>query len=895
MSSQTSFPTFPTAMVPLVALSISQPAWSAEHSSVEPSKQPESRLFADARQARDTELPPVTPTRTRHIDIKHLILDLHFNWQHKQTEGTATLTLSPLQPTDKITLDAGMLTIQSVTLANGSPLSFTYDGGDRDDGLAITLDHTYPINEELTITITYRTNWINQSDPQSLAGSNGKGIRYFEPTSTEPIKRRQIWSMGEPTGNRYWFPSYDAPDDFYTSELIATVPAPLMLISNGDLVKTFDHPDGARTFHYKIDRPHANHLTSFVVGEYVDYIQEYEGIPLHSFGYPNEVQATRDSVVRLPDMAKFFSEATGVRYPYSRYSQVFVQDMPWGVTGASTSTLTENMVDAYRTHADFYYLWDGLEAEALAHQWFGGYLTAVDWNHTWLNRSFAHYFDGLYNEYKNGRSEFLLWQMGGDITTYLWDWNSGNRHPVITPAGDTNAQSYAADNYPYVRGALVLNMLRHHLGDDLWWKVIRQYLATYGGQSVSTPDFVKVVEEVSGEPMGWFFDQWLYKMGHPIFEVTQSYHKRKKLITLTVKQTQQRDPEAKYPQVDFFQGKMDIAVDGKIHRVWIEPRETNVLTFPSAQAPRLVNFDVESIWIKELTFEKSLDDLLYQLEHDTDVVSRRWAMTRLVAKAGQEDITLADKSRIVEGFRKVILSQSYWRVRFNALQQLRGIVAPPGQTEPSQLDPDTVTMLTTVIQQDRSWIRAQAIGILATTRDEKYVDLYLDAMKEDSHPVIYAAATALGQTKSPRAFDALMALSKIPSWKGENWLSTLVGLKALGDPRGVDVALAMFSDTTSPRWFLATPVWDFRIEAAQTLVALGKRELAYPILLDRFNRSVVEDDINDIFSNILLLTTLKDPRGQEMFDQLKVKYQGNETAQATLESYESQFKESINK
>ena len=77
-----------------------------------------------------------------------------------------------------------------------------------------------------------------------------------------------------------------------------------------------------------MDTPYANYLTSFVVGEYVDVKQNFAGIELHSFGYPDETEAVAATVVRLPDMVKFYSEVTGVKYPYPSYSQVFVQDLP---------------------------------------------------------------------------------------------------------------------------------------------------------------------------------------------------------------------------------------------------------------------------------------------------------------------------------------------------------------------------------------------------------------------------------------------------------------------------------------------------------------------------------------------------------------------------------------
>jgi aminopeptidase N len=214
------------------------------------------------------KLPPLRLKRIPKIDIKHIAIDLRFDWQKKQAYGVTAITLLPLNPANTITLDAGMLTINSIALANGKSLEFNYDGGDENDGLQITLDRIYKAGEEVTIKIDYRTNWINNADPNNLWGSYGKGIRFFEPTSTEPRKRRQIWTAGLPESNRYWFPCYDAPDDFRTTELKATVDKKLTVISNGILAETKDNNDGTHTFHWKMDRPYANHQTSFVVGEY---------------------------------------------------------------------------------------------------------------------------------------------------------------------------------------------------------------------------------------------------------------------------------------------------------------------------------------------------------------------------------------------------------------------------------------------------------------------------------------------------------------------------------------------------------------------------------------------------------------------------------------------------
>jgi aminopeptidase N len=839
------------------------------------------------------KLSPAKWARSRKIDVKHIAIDLKFDWKKKQAYGTAVISLSPLNDSDKIKLDAGMLTINSVSSANGTSLKFSYDGGDKNDGLEITLDHVYKSNEDLIVKIDYHTNWVSPSDPNSLGGTNGKGLRFFGPTSTEPKRRQQIWTMGEAEGNRYWFPCYDAPNDLRITELTATVDKKFTVVSNGALLGTKDNPDGTRTFHYKTELPYANHLTSFIVGEYVDIKQSYSGIALRNYSFHDEVEATTASVAQLPEMIKYFSEMTGAKYPYQNYSQAFVQDLPWGIGNNGLAMQTENMVDDSRTHDDFFYLWDDLEGESLAQQWFGNYLTPNDWSHSWLSKSFGRYFSELYDEYKNGSYEFHLYPRQWDRSTYLSTWNSGYRHPLVTNNYD-DAITFVTDSYTGFHGAEVLHMLRKQLGDEMWWKVIKLYVKANANKLVTTEDFRKAVEEASGEPMDWFFDQWVYKMGHPIFVITKNYDATKKLLTLTAKQTQKIDKKEPYPQVEFFQGKIEIEIDGRIETVWLEPKEENTFTFASAQQPKLVNFDYEDTWVKEITFEKKFEELLYQFQNGKDILGRRWAASELVNIAKKENTSAADKEKVYSVFRDIITSNCYWRFKWAvAIPRLQGLLAPASQTTAAKLDEATISTLLSVIKSDKAWVRSTAINFLGMTRDPKYADIYLNALNDPSDRVINLAAIALSKTKSPKAFPALAKLVSKPSWKNQSLLSTLFALKELGDPRGYDIAYKALSDLTSPHWVLAVPIWDYRIIAAQTIASLGKSDKAYPLLSAGFRKAMDENDIHGIFYNTLVITELAASRAQKEFDLLKVKFKDDANAMVAVNQYETQFKEAI--
>lgn len=841
------------------------------------------------------KLPPLNKPRTSKIDTKHIVLDLRFDWIKRQAYGTATISLRILENTNEIALDAGMLTVNSIKLLNEKSLDFKYDGRDKDNGLSVMLDRLYKPNEEITIKIDYHTNWVNETDPNNLGGSNGKGIRFFSPTQNEPKRRKQAWSMGEPVSNRYWFPCHDDVSDIRTTELIATVSKELMAISNGNLIDTRTNNDGTKTYHWKTNIPYQNHKTSFVIGEYVDISQKYANTALHSFGYPDEADAVKATVDRLPDMVTFFSEYTGMPYPYPTYSQIFVQEAPWGIGYNAVSTHSENMIDDYRTHADYLYLWDGLEAEGLAQQWFGNAIMIKDWSELWLSRAFAHYFDGLYTEYKNGHDEFQLWyRLVGDEATFFADWNSGNRRPVVTNHyADLNTM--ASDNYSYIRGGMVLHMLRKYLGEEKWKQVIKYYVKANAGKMVSTQDFQHAVENIAGTSMQWFFDQWIYKMGYPVFEISKNYNEAKKQLTLIVKQTQQVDTKDKYPQQDFFKGNVTIEIDDKMETVWLDAKAENHFRFNLPQKPKLVSFDYGSTWIKEMRFKKETDELIYQLLHDKDVRGKRWALDQLASTAADEKTLPAEKEKIIHALCVAAEGNTYWRFRMAVIWQLQNVMTASTGSKPAILDEKIRTMLVRVIRNNPAWVRTWAINFLGATRDEKYADLYIEYLNDSSERVINAAAIALGKTKSQKTFDVLIKLKDKPSWKNQSLISTLYGLKELGDPRGFKMAFDALSDITSPRWTLAVPVWDYRIAAANTIASLGRSDTAYPMIFDRFKRAMDLHDVNDIFSNILLITSLADERGKEAFTLLRERFKDDENAMIAVNQYETQFNNAIKK
>ncbi|MCU0468095.1 MAG: hypothetical protein MUF58_05790 [Arcicella sp.] len=820
------------------------------------------------------------------IDVKHITLNLSFDWQKKQAIGTAEITFSTISENNVIELDAGFLSIEKIIL-NHQSLQFHYDVSNILQKVYIILDRKYSSIEPITIKIHYHTNHENRADPNAIGGSFGKGLRFFQPTSTTPAKRKQLWSSGEPESNKYWFPCHEYLADLHTTEVIATVEKPLMVVSNGELIKLNVNKDGSQTFHYKSDVPFPNYLVSLVVGEYTPVIQQSGKTIIQTFGYPDEKEAVAATIELLPQMMQFLEEKTGYKYPFQTYKQVVVQDYPYpGLVGQhGVSLLSDNYIDDFGVHKDFKYLWDGVAVQALANQWFGNLIMPKNWNDLWLNNAFAQYFAGQFTEKDNSRVEYLLWYYPYEKGSIINDWQNNNKHPIV-PEKIKDLAAFDTDSYSKFKGALVLQMLQKEMGDELWWKAVRYFVAQSAQKQVSTKDFQAAIEKIGGKSYQYFFDQWVYKMGFPELVVSKKYDASEKKLRLSIIQNQAKDDKAEYPQTEFFEGKIKVEINEKIESIYLLPQKETIVNLSVESAPSFVNFNVEQGFLCELKIEKSKEEYLAQLQKSKDYLAKQEAVNQLIVIAKDSDTSLDFKNIIRATLTQEVQSKHYWRYRIIALGALANLSSLP-------FDDKMIQLLKTVIQQEKSWLKASAIGILGRSNDAAFVEIYTKALTDESDRVINAAAVALGKTKSSKAFEILMNLENQKSWKNQNRISALNGLQQLGDARATEFVLNCIKDNRSPRWYLATPVWDYPFAAVNALVALGKAELAYPILFERFKKSLEENDINDIFQNLQLIDLLKDKRATEVYELLKTKFKNDTEMLATCSNYETQFLESI--
>jgi aminopeptidase N len=414
-------------------------------------------------------------------DVQHYDLELTIDMKVEEISAVATIEARATQPLSRFNLDFKEFHIRSITV-NGMDAAFEQTESE------LTIMPAAELNQEsdFTVEIAY--------DGRPGGGQEYGGLDYLDGWNFYP---GGVIVAGEPAGAETWFPSNNHPSDKATYAFRITVAKPYIVAANGVLRGKTDRGDGTWTYEWAMDDPMASYLATIAVGNF-DIL---EGTTGSGVPYRNYLDADIRSNVEeyskvLPDAVDFFASTFGP-YPFDAAGVVVHRiDLPFSL---------ENQTLIVMGHTFAYPI---VVVHELAHQWYGDSISVARWKDIWLNEGFASYAETLWLEHIEGFSalkEDLVWR---------YETVAGMPSSRMNLIGDPG-RDHLFDIEVYDRGALTLHALRLKVGDDTFFRLLREYCARYRDSNAAIEDFIALAEEVSGQDLGDFFQAWLYEKTVP--------------------------------------------------------------------------------------------------------------------------------------------------------------------------------------------------------------------------------------------------------------------------------------------------------------------------------------------------------------------------------------------
>jgi aminopeptidase N len=438
---------------------------------------------------------------SQSIDVRHYRLQLQLIPDESGTagviRGAVTISGETTGTVSEVKIDARQnLNIDSVIL-DGAPSVFRRNKKQ----VVVSFPGAVPAARPFTIVIQYQG--------PGTVGDLGGGLLF---TRHGPGSIPVIATHSEPFAAPRWWPCIDDPADKATAEIEVTVPMGNRAASNGVLDRFQANGDNTVTYFWREDSPLATYLVSVAATNYEILEDIYTGLdgvttmPLVFYVYPEHQELAQAKFAVTRQAMEIFAGLFG-EYPFigEKYGMA---EFPFGgamehqtITGIGSS-----LVGSASSH-------QATIVHELAHHWWGNLVTMKTWNDIWLNEGFATYSEILFFEQFTGVAP-------GELLARSYDDGVVNGALGGTVTAENLDDPFDDSGAIYRKGGWVLHMLRHVLGDQMFFDALRQYGARYSFSNASTADFQAICEGVFGASLDWFFKQWIYARGRPIYKMS---------------------------------------------------------------------------------------------------------------------------------------------------------------------------------------------------------------------------------------------------------------------------------------------------------------------------------------------------------------------------------------
>lgn len=429
------------------------------------------------------------------FDVNYYRLELDIDPSAKIIAGNVTTqATSTVSGLSQVTLDFfDNMQVDSV-VSGGDTLCFTHSHNE----LIITLAGAYEPGASFSLIVYY--------SGQPLAAGGFKSFDFGQHQGV-PI----ISTLSQPFGSPAWWPCKDNPADKADSvDIIITVPDTLVVASNGSLISETVIENNKKTFFWAERYPISTYLVSLAITNYEVFSDYYhysdtDSMEVVYYVYPEHLTAAQEDFNITVDAISYYSSIFG-EYPFIE-EKYGMAEFSWsGAMEHQTCTSYGQGLISGNHRYDSYLVHE------LAHQWFGDLVTMKRWSHIWLNEGFASYAEALWFGHVGGEQAYFNYMNAFDQGLF----------PTSVFVYDSTNISELFSRTVYDKGAWVLHMLRHVMGDAAFFNAVKNYKDSFAFGNATTEDFRAVCEVEYGGDLNWFFDQWVYGRYRPSYEYAWS-------------------------------------------------------------------------------------------------------------------------------------------------------------------------------------------------------------------------------------------------------------------------------------------------------------------------------------------------------------------------------------
>lgn len=411
--------------------------------------------------------------------VEHYALDLKYRMPTNRLSGTATLRARSTQLLERFSLDLVHLRVSKVRVLGHRGVRFEQSARK----VIVSVPAGIPADTEFTVSLDY----AGSPTPSS---SRWGAVGWEELTDG-------VLVAAQPSGSPTWFPCNDAVGDKAGYDIHFSTDQNYTVVCNGHL-ESHTVSSGQGHWHYVQTQPTATYLATVQIGRYALAPHDFDGVP-GVLAYPRAIESRVETDFGpVARMMAVFQERFGP-YPFDDYTVVVTDDpLEIPLEAQSLAIFGAN-------HADGFHGTDRLIAHELAHQWFGNSVGLAHWRDIWLNEGFACYSEWIWSEASGGATaDALARQHRRSVAAQPSDIVVGDPGPTLM-----------FDDRIYKRGALTLHALRITIGDVAFFRLLREWVSTFGGATATTDDFRALAAGYSAGSLDTLFDSWLFALPLP--------------------------------------------------------------------------------------------------------------------------------------------------------------------------------------------------------------------------------------------------------------------------------------------------------------------------------------------------------------------------------------------